>query len=54
MATFTQYVEAKNKNLKGLSNEEIYYLLLEFVKEVRLQNLKTIANVKFTTSQLSS
>ena len=33
MATFTQYVEAKNKNLKDLSNEEIYYLLLEFVKE---------------------
>ena len=32
MATFTQYVEAKNKNLKDLSNEEIYYLLLEFVK----------------------
>ena len=45
MSTFTNYVEAKNKNLKELSNEEIYYLLLEFVKE---------ANVKFTTSQLSS
>ena len=33
MSTFTNYVEAKNKNLKELSNEEIYYLLLEFVKE---------------------
>ena len=33
MSTFTNYVEAKNKNLKDLSNEEIYYLLLEFVKE---------------------
>lgn len=54
MATFTQYVEAKNKNLKDLSNEEIYYLLLEFVKKQLLQNLKTIANAKFTTSQLSS
>lgn len=54
MATFTQYVEAKNKNLKDLSNEEIYYLLLEFVKEAVLQNLKTIANVKFTISQLNS
>ena len=33
MFTFTNYVESKNKNLKELSNEEIYYLLLEFVKE---------------------
>ena len=40
MFTFTNYVESKNKNLKELSNEEIYYLLL--------------VNVKFTTSQLSS
>lgn len=29
MSTFTNYVEAKNKNLKELSNEEIYYLLLD-------------------------
>ena len=54
MATFTQYVEAKNKNLKDLSNEEIYYLLLEFVKEAAAPKPKTIANAKFTTSQLSS
>lgn len=54
MSTFTNYVEAKNKNLKELSNEEIYYLLLEFVKKQLLQNLKMIVNVKFTTSQLSS
>lgn len=54
MSTFTNYVEAKNKNLKELSNEEIYYLLLEFVKEAAASNLKMIVNVKFTTSQLSS
>lgn len=40
MATFTQYVEAKNKNLKDLSNEEIYYLLLEFVKEAAAPKTK--------------
>ena len=34
MATFTQYVEAKNKNLKDLSNEEIYYLLLESLTQL--------------------
>ena len=34
MATFTQYVEAKNKNLKDLSKRrKSNYLLLEFVKE---------------------
>ena len=54
MSTFTNYVEAKNKNLKELSNEEIYYLLLEFVKEAAASKPKNDSNVKFTTSQLSS
>ena len=54
MFTFTNYVESKNKNLKELSNEEIYYLLLEFVKEAAASKPKMIVNVKFTTSQLSS
>lgn len=54
MATFTQYVEAKNKNLKDLSNEEIYYLLLEFVKEAAAPKPKNDSKRKVTISQLSS
>ena len=29
MSTFTNYVEAKNKNLKELSNEEIFFLVIK-------------------------
>ncbi|KXT78113.1 glycogen/starch/alpha-glucan family phosphorylase [Streptococcus sp. DD13] len=32
MTRFTDYVTSKGKNLKELSNEAIYYLLLDFVK----------------------
>ncbi|MDY4001186.1 MAG: glycogen/starch/alpha-glucan phosphorylase, partial [Streptococcus orisratti] len=46
MTTFTTYLETQNKNLANLSNEEIYYLLLDFVKEAAASKAKNTAKRK--------
>ncbi|MGT2961363.1 glycogen/starch/alpha-glucan family phosphorylase [Streptococcus caballi] len=46
MTTFTTYLETQNKNLASLSNEEIYYLLLDFVKEAAASKAKNTAKRK--------
>ena len=47
-------LKQKTKILKTFQNEEIYYLLLEFVKEAAAPKPKNDSKRKVTTSQLNS